>query len=256
MTDNKYYSKYMEESIKRNNGQLTILGMNEQWKGFNSKFKKILEYIKKLNDDDIVCAIDGYDVICVKNLENFTIDFKKIKERENCRIIVGFDNLQYTNFCNKLCVTMKFGKCNNTSLNTGTYAGNVKDLKVIITNILKINNNDNMDDQILFTKFCQNNSKDVYIDISNELFLTIDSPMNEIDKFIDINDGVVSYKKNFPYFLHAPGATYLENVLKKLNYDVPNDDIKNSLRYKYISTYVFYLFYFLIIIELILLYTL
>lgn len=256
MTEHKYYSDYMIKSIKRNNGQLTILGMNEQWKGFNWRFKKILEYLVTLNDDDIVCVIDGYDVICVQNLENFTKSFQTLKERENCKIIVGYDNLNHINFFSKMYVKLTFGTCKNSSINMGTYVGYAKDLVMIINDLLKINDNDNEDDQVLFTKFCKNNSKDIYIDTKNELFLSISGCMNEIDKFIDINDGVVSYQKNFPYFLHAPGATYLENVLKKLNYDVPNDDIKNSLKYKYISPYFFYLFYFLIIFDLILFFTL
>ena len=67
-TESKFYFPYLIKSCEKNGIKLTILGYGEKWKGFNWKFKLVLEFLKKINKNDIVCFIDGYDVICTKNL--------------------------------------------------------------------------------------------------------------------------------------------------------------------------------------------
>jgi hypothetical protein len=37
-TNSKYYFPYLKESIKRNGGELVVLGYNEEWTGFSLKY--------------------------------------------------------------------------------------------------------------------------------------------------------------------------------------------------------------------------
>ena len=67
-TDSQYYFPYLVESCKRNGKELEVLGMGEVWQGFNWKYVKMMEYLKTLPTDDIVCFVDGYDVVCCRNL--------------------------------------------------------------------------------------------------------------------------------------------------------------------------------------------
>lgn len=254
VTESKYYFPYLVESCRKYGKEIEILGYGEKWRGFNWRFKLMIDYLRKLNPNDIVCFIDGYDVICTRNLYELKEVFLKLYNVKNCKIIVGYDNIKYTNFLNKLLIKSYFGTCKNISLNAGTYIGYVNDLLKIIEQILELNSDDKADDQKLLTNYCNLNDS-FYIDTHNEIFLTIDHPLHEIDDIINIHENKkISYNKKFPFFLHAPGTTYLDNTIKKLGYtDCIN--INKKLKYKYGLMYVIrmkYLELFIIIFLIIL----
>lgn len=227
-TESKYYFPYLQDTCKKNGENLIVLGYGEKWKGFNWRFKLIREYIKNINKDDIVCCIDGYDVICTRNLSSLINDFNNIIKREKCKLIVGNDILKYSSIMNKIIVPLKFGKHKNTSLNAGTYIAKAVDLFNILTKILDINADDKADDQILLTKYANMYDGDVYIDINNEIFLTLDVPFKEIDDKLTFNNQSIMYNNTKPYFLHGPGCTYLDNSLKKMGYPL-DTSIKTQL---------------------------
>ena len=91
-TESKYYFPYLQESCRRNGKELEVLGYGEKWEGFNWRYIKMIEYLKGLPEDDIVCFVDGYDVICTRNLHELIPVFLKIKEKEGCKMVVGEDN--------------------------------------------------------------------------------------------------------------------------------------------------------------------
>lgn len=231
-TESKYYFPFLVQSCRRYGKELEVLGYGQKWEGFSMKFKLMIEYLETLDDDDIVCFIDGHDVICTRNLNELKNTFLKLYFEKKCKIIVGYDNNNHTNFINKLIVKMYFGTCNNLSLNSGTYIGLTKDLLQMLKQIRNYNCKNEADDQILMTKYCSSNLSSVYIDNNNEIFLTLDKPLNEIDNLVDIDENYrLSYNDNFPFFLHAPGSTYLDNILKRLKYKSPN--INEIIKYKY-----------------------
>ena len=102
VTESKYYFPYLSKSCKRHGKQLKILGYGEKWKGFNWRFKLMIEYLETLKDDDIVCFIDGYDVLCTRNLNELKSVFLKLHKEKKCKIIVGYDNIKHTNLINKI----------------------------------------------------------------------------------------------------------------------------------------------------------
>jgi len=201
VTESKYYFPYLVQSCRRYGKEIEILGYGQKWKGFNWRFKLIIKYLESLNMNDIVCVVDGYDVICTRNLNELKNMFLKVYNETKCKIIVGYDNVKHTNYINKFTIKMFYGTCNNISLNAGTYIGYVKDLLEIIKQILNKNSNDNADDQILLTNLCNKNSKLFNIDKNNEIFLTLVHPLHEIDDIIEINNyGEISYKGISPFF--------------------------------------------------------
>jgi hypothetical protein len=242
-THPEFYFKYLIESCKKNGKELDVLGFGEKWKGFTWRFTLMLEYLKKLDKNDIVCFIDGYDVICTRNLNELKDEFIKIKNETDCKIIVGHDkiitdtifyHLYYLKTINK------FDQCKNIDINAGTYIGYVIDLIDILEKIYNLNPNDAADDQILLTKYCNMcNNNDIFIDIDNKIFLTLDKPFAEIDNLIEINNNEIIYNNNKPFFLHGPGETYLNNVIKLLGYDLNDNKIKNSMINKSIRRTLF-----------------
>ena len=237
-TESKYYFPYLIESCKKHGKDVEILGYGQKWKGFNWRFKLMIEYLETLDANDIVCVVDGYDVICTRNLKELKNAFIKLYNVKKCKIIVGYDNLKHTNFINKFFGRLYFGTCNDISLNAGTYIGYVKDLLYMIKQIRNLNDKNDADDQILLTKYCNLNETSVYIDVDNEIFLTLAHPLNELDDIVDISeDKKLSYNDNFPFFLHGPGSTYLDNVLHKSGY-TPSG-VKDKIKYKYNIFHVF-----------------
>jgi len=234
-THSEYYFQYLVESCKKCGKELDILGYGEEWKGFNWRLTLIINYLKKLPENDIVCFIDGYDVICCRNLNEMPSEFVKIKEQTGCKIITG-SVVRKNNFLIQLFNHLYFEKCKNENINAGTYIGIVKDLLEILPKIYELDNRHNADDQQLMIKYCQKNDNIIIPDKENKLFLTIASQLNEIDQFIDIDENhIVSYNLNKPFFIHAPGYGYLDNVIKKLGYDIEENKIKNEIYNNYFS---------------------
>lgn len=227
-TSSEYYFPYLKESCKNNGKELEILGFGEKWEGFNWRFLKMIEYLKKLPKTDIVCFIDGYDILCIRNLIDFTKVFLDLKLKHNCKIIVGSED--NTNSLMKLTGPLYFGRCNNKSLNAGTYIGYVEDLLLILSNIYNLNPTNDADDQVLMTKYCNLYPNDIYIDINNELFLTLGYPLYDLYDLVNFNNGVITYNNNNPFFIHAPGYGILDTIVKKLNYDTDDTiNIKDKL---------------------------
>ena len=140
-----------------------------------------------------------------------------------------------------------FGKCNNDRINAGTYIGYVKDILEVIQQIYELNPKNDADDQVLMTQYCQKTNNEIYCDTESNLFLTLLYPLEEVDKYVDIHENILTYQSNRPFFIHANGYGYLENVIRKLGYIVENDDIKNELFWNIIQKKVFLYFKMIIL---------
>ena len=220
-THSQYYFPYLVESCKRNGKELTVLGYGEKWKGFNWRFKLVLDHLNKLNRTDIVCFVDGYDVICTRNLNKLADEFLKLKNKYNCKIVVGEHKSIVNNkltYVFDLFLNYYFGKCKNRSLNAGTYIGQVNDMLEVLDKIYNLYPINNADDQLLLTKYCKLNPNNIYIDTKNELFLTLESSYQEINQYMEFRDNKVYYQNNAPFFIHGAGRTYLDNIIIKMNY--------------------------------------
>ena len=97
------YFKWLLESVKRFNCEkdFVVLGYGEEWQGFTWRFLKMLEYLKTLNEDEVVCFCDGYDVIAIrdlKELEESFKSFKKIKKslNQDFKIMVSSEKYRHS----------------------------------------------------------------------------------------------------------------------------------------------------------------
>ena len=232
-TEKKFYYPNLVVSCKKNKGELTTLGMGEELKGYNWRFRKMIDYLSNLSDDKIVCFIDGYDVVSCRDLTELADEFIKLKNKYKCKMVVGCDDYGYIG--KNIVANISFGKCGNHYLNAGTYIGYVKDLKDIISKIYELNPTDAADDQALMIKYYNEHPGEIHIDHECKLFLTLLYPLTEIDYFtsITINNNklyAVNYK-TMPFFIHAPGNGFLNNIIIKLGYGTPDSDVKKKLTY-------------------------
>ena len=213
-TEPKYYFPYLIESCKKHGQELEVLGYGEKWQGFNHKFQLMITYLKQLPQDDIVCFVDGYDVLCVRNLDELKHDFIAATKKHKCKIIVAQD--KHTNYFFDFIHPFIFGTCKDLYLNSGTYIGYVRDLLDIITTIYKKNPDKSKDDQKLLTEYCKKNEHQFYIDEKNEYFFTQVTFLSEIDDYITVkNKDVVIVNNMMPFFIHVPHG-YLDNLIINL----------------------------------------
>jgi hypothetical protein len=229
-TESKYYFPYLQQSCERHGVPLEVLGMGEKWEGFNWKYFKMVEYLKSIPENDIVCFVDGYDVICCRDLKELPAEFKRIQKETGCKIVVAGSNIDYS-FAT-LAARAYYGTCANKFINTGTYIGYSKDILNIIESILKLNSSNIADDQQLLTEYCNVNSNDIYIDDHKSMFCTIFAPFTNITKFVDIKNGQeVHYNSNRPFLIHACGFGFLDNLIHNLGYDIELGVISNQILY-------------------------
>jgi len=265
VNESKYYFPYLVESCKRNGKELEVLGYGDKWeKGNMTKFKLMIDYLKKLPKDDIVCFVDGYDVICCRNLSELKEEFLKIHKKTNCKIVIG-DTEQ--SFFSKVCGGLSFGKCNNYLINSGLYVGYSNDLLEIISNIYNLFKNETVSDQDALTQYCNmSNINDFYTDYKKKIFLNIYYPFDDIYKYININqNNILTYNSSKPFFIHAPGFGYLDIIIIKLGYNISTIEstkIRKEMLYNYtkkhtpfilisIKKNIFYIIAFIILIILI-----
>jgi hypothetical protein len=226
-TEPKYYFPYLVKSCKKHGIELEVLGYGEKWLGFNHKFKLMIEYLKKLPPNDIVCFVDGYDVLCVRNLNELKSKFIKVREKHKCKIILAKDKHPNNFFAS--FHSFVYDKCQNTNINTGTYIGYAADLSAIISNIYNKNPDNSNDDQKLLTEHCKKNENLYYIDEKNEFFFTQLTILHEIDQYLTIKDNNVSVNNENPFFIHVPSG-FLDNLIIRLGYPYDyNNQIKNIL---------------------------
>jgi len=220
-THSQYYFPYLVESCKRNGSELVVLGFGEKWLGFNWRYKKMVEYLSTLPKEEVVCFVDGYDVICTRNLNELESEFYKIKQKNKCKMVVGHEKAYLFNIIGQYY----FGKCKNTNLNSGTYIACAGEMKNIIQKIYELNPNDNADDQVLMTKYCKQ-SNDLYIDEKNELFLTLSNALYDVNKHVTYEKGELIYQNQHPFFIHASSYGNMDNIVETLEYG------KCSVRYE------------------------
>ncbi len=226
-----YYYPYLVKSVKKNNNKLITLGFNKKWVGFNTKFKWMLKYIQQLKDNDIVCFVDGFDVICVRDLNKLTNVFLKIKEREKCNIIAGCD-INFRPLFFKIISKLYFTKeINSKVINSGTYIGFVKDIKKFLLFVLNQDDDELADDQILMNSYNKLHPNEIYVDINTEIFATIIDTLNSIKKYVSIHNDSIYFNNNKPFFIHGASSSFMNEIIEELGYKVDNKieiDMKNN----------------------------
>lgn len=223
-THNDGYFKWLKESCKRYNYDLVILGYNEKWKGFNWRLELMINYLKSLNDNEIICFIDAYDIIMLNDSVEMKNKFIELQKKKNCKMIIS---LEIQNTIDYLASIWKFGM----NINAGSYIGYKKDILYLLNKATEINNKPEGDDQELMVQLYNKYKNDIYIDSNHELFLPIKlSPVNrnsvlEIDGIKVYNNELYYYNKR-PFLLHVPFNGQMDDIIKALGYELTDEEIE------------------------------
>ena len=157
-------------------------------------------------------------------------EFKRIQKETGCKMVVGNDLNHY--YFSELFRTYYYKNCNNHALNAGTYVGYSKDILNIIESIRKLNSSNSADDQQLLTEYCNGNPNDVYVDEANSIFCCIAAQLTNIKELVEMKNGrEIYYNSNRPFFVHAAGFGFLDELIHALRYDIELGVISNQIFY-------------------------
>lgn len=205
--------------------QLIILGYGKKWNGFKDKTDAVVSFCKKVNHDDIVCFVDGFDSIILERSSEILKRFKEL----NKDLIFSKDSVSSNSFV-KYIQDRYFGLCNDKRLNSGLYIGTASSIIDIWKGMCS-----NMDDQQFITQKCTNGS-DIYIDSKCYIFYNYSSKdkITVKDKKLYVNNNTFN-----SCILSAPGNHDIKHILKELDYKNIEFIKKNKKRYLYlVKTYL------------------
>lgn len=195
------------EKLKLN---LITLGFGKKWIGFYNRFIVIYDYIKKLDENEIIIIIDGFDTIPMENESQILLKYKSF----NKPVVWGIENDNSTlvrTICLFLYKNFLFGNVDGLMVNGGSYMGQVKYIKIIYENIFKEFglSNTYLDDQVIINKIGNNDwFKDIVaFDINNIIFYNSGLLLSEKYKLIN------------PSFISVPGKTNANKLVKELGYE-------------------------------------
>ena len=209
------------DSAKKNNINLNVIGFGDKWIGWKYRAQQILNHIKKLDNNQIICHIDGFDSIILGSDDELYNTF--INNFNDKKIVFSTDNT--SNIIVKYYKLKKFTLCNNIFISAGMYIG----YNYYIQKILKdfINSNDT-DDQHFYSLLC-NNDINIGYDKTNLLFYNYQFFENK-NNYKYVNNRII-IKNNKPTIISAPGNVNIIDSLSNFGYNYNNFKNISSINY-------------------------
>lgn len=209
------------ESAEKNNINLNTIGFGDKWLGWKNRAQQILNHIKKLDDNQIICHIDGFDSIILGSdnelYEKFINNFYDKK--------IVFSNDNTSNIIAKYYKLKKFTLCNDIFISAGMYMGYNYYIQKILTEF--INSND-VDDQHFFSLLCKDDINIGY-DANNLLFYNYQYFENKNNYKYKANRIIINNNK--PIIISAPGNVDIKDILSRFGYSSNNFKNINSIDY-------------------------
>lgn len=143
-----------------------VLGWGEKWTGFSDKFKGVLNYAQKINPDDVIVFMDGFDSLLMRDTKEFENRFYKM----NCGFLVSSEVTAHGKVLNI------FGTCKNGIMaNSGLYMGYARNVIEVLGDAMKRKCSD---DQVNLNAVCKNYEY-LKVDEKNEIFQNINYHINK-----------------------------------------------------------------------------
>jgi hypothetical protein len=220
---------------------------NSSWNGYMDKILYMIDTIKNIPDDDVVCFIDAYDVLINSTAYDILEKFKSY----NCRILIGAElncfPSDYKSQMDQVASILNL-KTPNKYINSGGYIGYKKNVHALLTwkspqDIASICSYGG--DQTYFIQYYLQNymTESIVLDYRSKIFQN----MHLISwKEVDFRGGRVynNVLNTYPSFLHFNGGTWQtqtrENIMpvfvEKINKSKQSTDIHTLDGYNQIIT--------------------
>lgn len=219
------YFPFLVKSCERNGAKLDVLGWGQKWQGYAWKLVLMKEFLRGLDDDEVVCFIDAYDVLLLRPLEELEAAFRDFARATGCEIVVGCDNVRKMHM--KFLSKWVFGTCQHRPINSGTYIGFAGAIRRTVDKIGSIAQDPSQNDQVLLTQYCRRGAHRMHIDCDNVFFLTVLDPLAPfMDGSMHVENGQLFHHGLRPFVVHGNGNTDMNDVIVKLGYDFVAEDMR------------------------------
>jgi hypothetical protein len=241
-TESKGYYPYLQASAKKHHAELVTLGWNQAWKGFTWRLHLMKDFLATLPRDEVICFVDGYDVLLLRNVDELETAFKYFAGTHGVQMVVGCEN---SPLLQRTLGTYIFKKCNDRLLNAGTYIGYAGHILRMLTDIIKQSRTHGDDDQVILTQYCRANPQSIYIDCDGHFFLTISRPFGSFltdTVYVNKNKEVV-HNGVKPFIAHGNGSTDMNDLIKLLGYTMTReqeDTMRQFLKRERIKKTLYY----------------
>jgi len=206
---------YLNTSTKKYNINFTNLGKDVVWEGGTmkgpgggQKLNLVKDYVSKINDDDVVLFVDGYDVFINDNLETIYERFIGF----DCKILFAGEKNCWPD---KTLQPFFEGDTDYKYLNSGVYIGYASYICSLIENYIQNSEDDQlfMQKKFIVDKF---NASNLYkIDTENYLFQCLAGAVNAVS--VKPNGQLVNKETRCcPCILHGNGGEAVKKDFDKL----------------------------------------
>jgi hypothetical protein len=226
-THSERYYPYLKISAERYGHELITLGWGQKWKGFAWRFELMKEYLRSVEQDEIVCFIDAFDVVVLETPRTIEQKFIELTNGDTSRVLISKEQYSHNGIENGILSYLQsfvFTKCKEEYVNAGTYMGTASTLLELYEKICnEFKCAPDTDDQRLIQDYCMKNNTAFIIDNECSIFLVINSTLSKIKKdeyhINFINNKLLYNDKIFPAFFHGNGYTDFDYIIEKLGYD-------------------------------------
>lgn len=235
---------YLKQTENNNNNCVKYL-IKDKWNGYIDKLSTMKETLESIPLNDIVCFIDGYDVLINSDNETIIDRFKSY----NCDLLIGAELKCYPECYKPQLDTINKNDVNMYKyINSGGYIGYNKNVK----EMLYWKNDDEMSnicrsgsDQAYVIEYYISNSMKAKINI--DIYCKIFQNMHWVSwDCLIFNNGVIynTIMDINPCFIHFNGGTWQTNnranimpiFCEKINKSRTNNSILNLNEYQQIVT--------------------
>lgn len=225
---------YLRQSFDRFNYPLNVLGLGKKWRGFGWRWLLIEEFLKDKEDDDIVCHIDAYDVMLVRDPKDGLVEkFQELTANSGLKFLVSRETIATLMVEYWLTYCSFFTPVDGVFPNAGTWIATKRDFLKFMRMVRlepKYDFSARADDQVILSKFISLNRDLIQLDMLSQIFFVNTSPFfgfywNDLAK-VNTKSRKFSYDGFEPYIVHGPGKTNMAQFIQDLGYEMSEKDIE------------------------------
>jgi hypothetical protein len=195
-------AEYLLNTAKHFNVNVEVIGIGHKFINFTNRLYILQDYLKNINNDELVLVMDGYDTL-FNNITEYTIN--KFKEK-NTQILISSEKIytyQWENFQHKFNDI----ESEYRYVNAGTYMGYAGSLKIMLDELFEIYKDHPTDiDQGLLGIWVYNNfenTQKVQLDTKCDVFWVTSKDWDIIKNLS--GDIINPFTNTKPFIIHNTG---------------------------------------------------
>jgi len=249
------YLPVLEQQAKEKGLNLVKLGMGKEYTGHFMKDLEMKEYLKTVNENDIVIFVDGFDSLMLGDVDEVIDKFKKM----DGKLVLSVENVGFLSFIHAAIFERVLGKY----INTGLYMGEAKFLLNFLEDIYSKDDLNRESNQVNWCNHLHKLQREgkldgIKLDKDSDIFLNHSFTTSNHPK---IKDKRIELKGHQPCFVQGNGREDMSHIVKATGHSEYNkhkgdywmEKMKYNMRavfkvYNPILTFYIYLCILLVII--------